>query len=144
MLVVSASLQPRLGRYLVLCTSLSTFAPYSAKALDPRTSFADYVVTRGPTGTGCGRPSFARLFKPLMDTSGADIGALITAGSSRELFHLASIQQLRVYTSVAEVDAAAVRNGERVSLTQEDAYPGQIFSGTIVRNSNAIDQATRR
>ncbi len=85
-------------------------------------------------------------FDGVITARNTDIGALITAGptagSSKELFHLASIQQLRVFTSVPEVDAAAVRNGERVNLTQ-DAYPGQIFTGTIVRNANAIDQTTR-
>jgi RND family efflux transporter MFP subunit len=81
-------------------------------------------------------------FDGVITARNTDIGALITAGSSKELFHLASIQQLRVYTSVPEVDAAGVRNGARVTLTQ-DAYPGHIFIGTIVRNSNAIDQTTR-
>jgi RND family efflux transporter MFP subunit len=81
-------------------------------------------------------------FDGVITARNTDIGALITAGSSKELFHLTSIQQLRVYTSVPEVDAAAVRNGERVNLTQ-DAYPGQIFTGTVVRNANAIDQTTR-
>jgi RND family efflux transporter MFP subunit len=81
-------------------------------------------------------------FEGVITARNIDIGALISAAGSKELFHLASIQQLRVYTSVPEVDAAAVRNGERVTLTQ-DAYPGQIFRGTIVRNANAIDQTTR-
>jgi RND family efflux transporter MFP subunit len=85
-------------------------------------------------------------FDGVITARNTDIGALITAGptagTAKELFHLASLQQLRVYTSVPEVHAAAVRNGERVTLTQ-DAYPGQVFSGTIVRNSNAIDQTTR-
>ncbi|MGA3201053.1 MAG: efflux RND transporter periplasmic adaptor subunit [Bryobacteraceae bacterium] len=81
-------------------------------------------------------------FDGVITARNTDIGALINAGASKELFHLASIQQLRVYTSVPEVDAAAVQNGARVTLTQ-DAYPGQIFTGTIVRNSNAIDQTTR-
>jgi RND family efflux transporter MFP subunit len=81
-------------------------------------------------------------FDGVITARNTDIGALITAGSAKELFHLTSTQQLRVFTPVPEVDAAAVRNGERVTLTQ-DAYPGQIFSGTIVRNANAIDQTTR-
>lgn len=85
-------------------------------------------------------------FDGVITARNTDIGALITAGpsvgSSKELFHLTSIQQLRVYTSVPEVDAAAVRNGERVTLTQ-DAYPGRIFTGAIVRNANAIDQTAR-
>ena len=81
-------------------------------------------------------------FDGVITARNIDIGALITSGVSKELFHLASIQQLRVFTAVPEVDAPAVRNGARVTLTQ-DAYPGEIFTGTIVRNANAIDQTTR-
>jgi RND family efflux transporter MFP subunit len=81
-------------------------------------------------------------FDGVITARNTDIGALIAAGASKELFHLTSIQQLRVFTPVPEVDAAAVRNGTSVTLTQ-DAYPGQIFTGTIVRNANAIDQTTR-
>jgi RND family efflux transporter MFP subunit len=81
-------------------------------------------------------------FDGVITARNTDIGALITAGSSKELFHLTSIHQLRVYTPVPEVYAAAVVNGAKVTLTQ-DAYPGQIFIGTIVRNANAIDQTTR-
>lgn len=88
-------------------------------------------------------------FDGVITARNTDIGALIAAGSGagsagmpKELFHLASIQKLRVFTPVPEVDAAAVHNGERVTLTQ-DAYPGQIFTGMIVRNSSAIDPAAR-
>jgi RND family efflux transporter MFP subunit len=84
-------------------------------------------------------------FDGVITARNTDIGALINAGSSgtpRELFHLASIERLRVFTPVPEVYAAAVRNGATVTLTQ-DAYPGQLFTGTIVRNANAIDQTTR-
>jgi RND family efflux transporter MFP subunit len=85
-------------------------------------------------------------FDGVITARNTDIGALInagpSAGASMELFHLASIQQLRVFTPVPEVDAAAVQNGATVTLTQ-DAYPGEAFTGTIVRNANAIDQTTR-
>jgi RND family efflux transporter MFP subunit len=43
---------------------------------------------------------------------------------------------------VPEVSAAAVRTGERVTLTS-DQFPNQIFQGTIVRDSSAIDLASR-
>jgi len=81
-------------------------------------------------------------FDGVITARNTDIGALINAGAANELFHLTSIKVLRVFTPVPEVDTAAVRNGERVTLTQ-DAYPGQIFTGTVVRNANAIDQTTR-
>src|SRR5580700_1007713 len=71
-------------------------------------------------------------FDGVITARNTDIGALINAGSSgtpRELFHLASIERLRVFTPVPEVYAAAVRNGATVTLTQ-DAYLGQLFTGT--------------
>jgi RND family efflux transporter MFP subunit len=84
-------------------------------------------------------------FDGVITARNTDIGALIDAGSSgtpKELFHLASIQQLRIFTAVPEIYAASVLNGGKVSLTA-DAFPGQTFIGTIVRNSNSIDQSTR-
>ena len=74
-----------------------------------------------------------------------DIGDLIQAGENnppQELFHLASIRTLRVYIPVPEVCTDAVRTGEKVAITL-DEYPGRTFTGTLVRNSDAIDMATR-
>lgn len=74
-----------------------------------------------------------------------DIGALIGTGSGstpRELFHLAAVGRLRIYVAVPEVYADSVRDGEKVSITQ-DADPKTIIAGTISRNSSAIDQTSR-
>jgi len=74
-----------------------------------------------------------------------DIGALIGTGSGatpRELFHLAAVGRLRIYVAVPEVYADSVRDGEKVSITQ-DADPKIIITGTISRNSSAIDQTSR-
>jgi RND family efflux transporter MFP subunit len=74
-----------------------------------------------------------------------DIGALIGTGSGttpRELFHLAAVGRLRVYVAVPEVYADSVRDGEKVSITQ-DADPNTIITGTISRNSSSIDQMSR-
>ncbi len=72
-----------------------------------------------------------------------DVGALIDAGSSpKELFHLAAIDKLRVYVPVPEVSASTVRAGERVTLTS-DQFPNQVFHGAVVRDSSAIDPASR-
>jgi RND family efflux transporter MFP subunit len=84
-------------------------------------------------------------FDGVITQRNTDIGDLIQAGENsppRELFHLASINTLRVYIPVPEVYTDAVRTGEKVALTL-DEYPGQSFSGTLVRNSDAIDPATR-
>jgi len=74
-----------------------------------------------------------------------DIGALIGTGSGatpRELFHLAAVGRLRIYVAVPEVYADSVRDGATVSVTQ-DADPKTIITGTVSRNSSAIDQTSR-
>jgi RND family efflux transporter MFP subunit len=92
--------------------------------------------------------SYEKIYAPfdgVITARNTDIGALIGAGDNsvpKELFHLASINKLRVYIPVPEVYAAAVRTGEKADLTL-DAFPGQNFAGTLVRNSDAIDPASR-
>jgi RND family efflux transporter MFP subunit len=73
-----------------------------------------------------------------------DIGALIDAGANapKELFHIASISKLRVYVAVPEVYSVAAQSGAPADLML-DEYPGETFHGTLVRNSDSIDQASR-
>jgi RND family efflux transporter MFP subunit len=91
---------------------------------------------------------FERVYAPfdgVITARDTDIGALIQNGDStgqKELFRLAAIDKLRVYISVPEVYATAVKSGETVTLTL-DVFPGETFSGTIVRHSNSIDLTSR-
>jgi len=92
--------------------------------------------------------SFEKIYVPfdgVITARRTDIGALINAGASgpaQELFRLAAIDTLRVYVAVPQVYAQAVRPGATAALTL-DEFPGQSFSGTIARDSNSIDQASR-
>jgi RND family efflux transporter MFP subunit len=92
--------------------------------------------------------SFEKVYAPfdgIVTARNTDIGALISAGQNltpKELFHLAAIGQIRVFVSVPEAYSAAVKIGGKAMLTL-DEYPGKTFEGTITRNANAIDQATR-
>src|SRR5271170_3764579 len=92
--------------------------------------------------------SFEKVYAPfdgIVTARNTDIGRLISAGQNttpQELFHLAAIGKLRVYVSVPEAYSAAIKDGGKATLTL-DEYPGRSFEGTIARNSNAIDQATR-
>jgi RND family efflux transporter MFP subunit len=92
--------------------------------------------------------AFERITAPfdgIITARNTDIGALIQAGDNagpKELFHIAAIQKLRVYIAVPEIYAAAVKTGEKAGLTL-DAFPGETFTGTIVRNADAIDVASR-
>jgi RND family efflux transporter MFP subunit len=92
--------------------------------------------------------SFEKVYAPfdgIVTARNTDIGALISGGSNstpKELFHLAAIGKLRVYVAVPEQYSPAIRDGGKAMLTL-DEYPGRSFSGTIARNSNAIDPASR-
>jgi RND family efflux transporter MFP subunit len=84
-------------------------------------------------------------FDGVITARNTDIGALIQAGDNstpKELFHLASIRKLRVYIPVPEIYATSVQNGETVKLTL-DAFPKEVFAGTVVRNSDVIDLNSR-
>jgi RND family efflux transporter MFP subunit len=91
--------------------------------------------------------SFERIVAPVdgvITARNTDIGALIQADTTapKELFHLSAIQKLRIYVPVPEVYAPSVKTGDKAAVTL-DAFPGQAFTGTLVRNANAIDSASR-
>jgi RND family efflux transporter MFP subunit len=92
--------------------------------------------------------SFQKIYAPfdgIITARNTDIGALIDAGAStqpRELFHITAIRTLRVYVSIPEVYSRAARPGAAATLTL-DEFPSQIFHGTLVRNANSIDIASR-
>jgi RND family efflux transporter MFP subunit len=89
-------------------------------------------------------------FDGIITARNTDVGALIQNGDNNvrdntvppQLFHLAAVDKLRVYISVPEVYASAVKSGERVTLTL-DAFPGETFSGTLARDSGSIDLTSR-
>jgi RND family efflux transporter MFP subunit len=92
---------------------------------------------------------FERIYAPfegVITARNVDIGALIQAGDSdsprAELFHMASTDKLRLFVPVPEVYANQVRNGSHVVVTS-DAIPDARLTGTIVRNSDAIDISSR-
>jgi RND family efflux transporter MFP subunit len=91
--------------------------------------------------------SFERITAPVdgvITARNTDIGDLIQADTTapKEIFHLSAIRKLRIYVPVPEVYAPSVKTGAKVDVTL-DAFPGQIFAGTLVRNADAIDPATR-
>ncbi|HEX4770417.1 MAG TPA: efflux RND transporter periplasmic adaptor subunit [Bryobacteraceae bacterium] len=84
-------------------------------------------------------------FDGVITARNIDTGALVDAGANtqgKELFHLASTSTLRVYVNVPEVYSRAAKPGVATYLTLAE-YPGRWFPGKVVRNANAIDQASR-
>ena len=93
--------------------------------------------------------SFERVYAPfegVVTARNTDIGDLIDAGAGsaqpRALFSIASVGRLRVFVAVPEVYAPAIHDGATATLTL-DEFPGQVFTGTVARNSNAIDASSR-
>lgn len=93
--------------------------------------------------------SFEHVYAPfdgVVTARNTDIGDLITAGGGgaqpRDLFRVGAIDRLRVFVPVPEIYAPAIHDGATATLTL-DEYPGQSFTGTIARNSSAIDQNSR-
>ena len=84
-------------------------------------------------------------FSGVLTKRNVDPGALINAGAGaagRELFDIARVDPLRVYTSVPQAYAPYIRVGEGTSITLQE-FPGQKFSAKVARTAEAIDPNTR-
>jgi RND family efflux transporter MFP subunit len=85
-------------------------------------------------------------FSGVITARNTDIGDLIDAGAGssnpRELFHLASVDRLRIFVALPEVYADRIHDGDTATITQ-DSNPARILKGKVVRNSNAINTTTR-
>ena len=91
---------------------------------------------------------FEKIYAPfdsVITARNTDIGDLIQAGENttpQELFHLSSIDRLRVFVPVPEIYQSNLHSVRQVRLST-DAYPKERFTGTIARSSNAIDPLSR-
>ncbi len=84
-------------------------------------------------------------FSGILTARNIDVGGLVNQGANtpgKELFHVASIDTLRIYASVPEMYSQAAKPGVQAYLTLNE-FPGRKFFGKVVRNANAIDQASR-
>jgi membrane fusion protein, multidrug efflux system len=92
--------------------------------------------------------SFKHVYAPFSGTitkRNTDIGALINAGNSglnQELFVVAQVSPIRVYVDVPEIYSPSVRPGMSANV-ELPAFPGEHFSGKVVRTADSIDPATR-
>lgn len=89
--------------------------------------------------------SFERIYAPFSGTitsRAIDIGQLIDSGANRELFHMAQTDVLRVYTNIPQIYVRDAVKGAQAKLEFSE-YPGETFTGTLVRNAKAIDPASR-
>jgi membrane fusion protein, multidrug efflux system len=84
-------------------------------------------------------------FDGVLTRRNVDPGALINAGAQaagRELFDMARVDPLRVFTSVPQAYAPFIKVGAKTSITLQE-FPGEKFTATIARTADAIDVNTR-
>ena len=90
--------------------------------------------------------SFKHVYAPFFGVlvkRNVDPGALINAGSGGvELFILAKVDPVRVFTNVPQAYSPAIKNGMPAYITLQE-IPGERFKGTVARTAEAIDPATR-
>jgi RND family efflux transporter MFP subunit len=93
--------------------------------------------------------SFEKVYAPfdgVLTARNTDVGQLIDSGSSggtsRELFHIAAVNPLRVYVNVPQFDSPEIKPGLHADLVLAE-FPGRKFQGTVVRSSGAIDNTSR-
>jgi len=90
--------------------------------------------------------SFERIVAPfagIVTARSVDMGDLIvTGGASRELFHMAQVEKLRVYIRVPEAYGLDIAPGQMATLTTP-ASPGRVFPARVVTTSEAISTASR-
>jgi RND family efflux transporter MFP subunit len=84
-------------------------------------------------------------FTGVLTRRNVDPGALINAGSGTagtELFRMARVDPLRVYTSVPQAYAPFIKVGAKTAVTLQE-FAGEKFFGKVVRTAEAIDPSTR-
>ncbi len=90
--------------------------------------------------------SFKHVYAPfsgVLTKRNVDPGALINAGGTgKELFDVAKVDPLRVYVSVPQNYAPAIKNGMDAWVTLQE-LPGEKFKGTVARTAESIDPTTR-
>jgi RND family efflux transporter MFP subunit len=92
--------------------------------------------------------SFKHIYAPfsgVITRRNVDTGALINAGSAaqgRELFDVAQVDPLRVYVNVPQSEAPSIKRGMSAYIELQE-FPGQKFTGKVVRTADSIDPATR-
>jgi multidrug efflux pump subunit AcrA (membrane-fusion protein) len=112
--------------------------------------------------------SFERVYAPfdgVITARNVDVGQLVDSGSNggtgsssnpggnispgatgmngpQELFHISSMDTVRIFVNVPGVYVSEARPGVKTNI-DVPGYPGHVFKGTIVRTADAIDLNTR-
>jgi membrane fusion protein (multidrug efflux system) len=89
--------------------------------------------------------SFQKVVAPfdgIITVRNVDMGDLISAGGTKELFHLAQTDMLRVYVRVPQTQAAGIVVGQTAELLIPE-MPDQKFEAKVATTSEAISANSR-
>jgi len=89
--------------------------------------------------------SFARVTAPFAGTitaRGIDVGDLVAANSTKELFHLDQTRTLRVYVRVPQSLARSIAPGQQAEVTIPE-LPKRAFAAKVVRTAGAMTTDSR-
>src|ERR1700734_3574401 len=89
--------------------------------------------------------SFEKIYAPfsgVVTARNVDVGQLINAGAGTLMFRLSAINVLRVYVNVPQIYSQSAVPGTTARLTLSE-FPGQTFTGKLVRTAKAIDPSSR-
>jgi RND family efflux transporter MFP subunit len=89
--------------------------------------------------------SFEKIYAPfsgVITARNVDVGQLINAGAGTQLFRISAINVLRVYVNVPQIYSQVAIPGTTAELTLSE-FPGQTFTGKLVRTAKAIDPSSR-
>ncbi len=89
--------------------------------------------------------SFEKIYAPfsgVITARNVDVGQLINAGAGTQMFRISNVDTLRVYVNVPQIYSQVTVPGSTARLTLSE-FPGQTFTGKLVRTSKAIDPSSR-
>jgi RND family efflux transporter MFP subunit len=81
-------------------------------------------------------------FSGIITARRAEVGELIVAGSTKELFRLQQINMLRVYVYVPQTYALSIVPGQSAELLIPER-PNQVFTAQVTRTAGAISANSR-
>ncbi len=124
--------QQSMNQLLELQSFERVYAPFDGLVTARNINVGQLVDSGSNGGTGSST-------NPAGNVSTAAAG---TINSPQELFHVSSMDTVRIFVNVPGVYAPEARPGVKTNIDLPE-YPGRIFQGTIVRTANAIDLMTR-
>jgi len=89
--------------------------------------------------------AFARVLAPFSGTvtvRNIDTGDLIGAAVSKELFHMAQTEKLRVYVQVPQAMARSITSGQAAEMSVPE-IPGRVFPAKVIRTAGVIASDSR-